>query len=79
MFKLNGVLDFLKNELNYTHSELLNFCNVVVDQEVHLIDLIDGICEDNDVMIKGSDIEVILGITNMRKLECEVVQYISLN
>ena len=29
MFKLENVLGYLKNVLNYTHSELLDFCNVV--------------------------------------------------
>jgi len=67
MFRLNEVLGFLKNELNYTHSQLLDFCNVI-----------DGVCKGDDVMVKGSDIEVILGIADMRKLECEVVQSIDL-
>tara|TARA_Y100000385_G_C13028560_1_gene609627 strand:+ start:47 stop:322 length:276 start_codon:yes stop_codon:yes gene_type:complete len=67
MFRLNEVLGFLKNELNYTHSQLLDFCNVI-----------DGVCKGDDVLVKGSDIEVILGIADMRKLECEVVQTIDL-
>ena len=68
MFRLNEVLRFLKNELNYTHSQLQYFCNII-----------DGDTSwGEDVMLKGSDIEVILGIADMRKLECEVVQSIDL-
>jgi len=66
MFRLNEVLRFLKNELNYTHSQLQYFCNII-----------DGDTSwGEDVMLKGSDIEAILGVENMRKLESEVVQSI---
>ena len=67
MFRLENVLGYLKNILNYNHSQLLDFCNVV-----------PGKCEGDDVMLKGSDIERYLGITEHRKLECEVVQHIYL-
>ena len=28
MFKLNGVIGYLKNVLNYTHSQILEFVNI---------------------------------------------------
>ncbi len=67
MFKLENVLGYLKNVLNYTHSQLLDFCNVV-----------DGECSGDDVFIKAIEIERYLGIPEMRKLECNVVQIINL-
>lgn len=65
MFRLNDVLGYLKNVLNYNHSQLLDFCNVV-----------DGITEGDSVMLKGRDIEEYLGVPTMRTLECNVVKII---
>ena len=67
MFKLENVLGYLKNVLNYTHSQLLEFVNII-----------PGECKGDDVMLKGSDIERYLGVAEHRKLECEVVQHINL-
>lgn len=66
MFKLVNVLGYLKNTLNYNHSQLLDFCNII-----------PGECKGDDVMLKGSDIERYLGIAEHRKLECNVVQHIN--
>ena len=67
MFKLNGVIGYLKNVLNYTHSQILEFVNII-----------PGECQGDDVMLKGSDIEKLLGVAEHRKLECDVVQHINL-
>ena len=65
MFKLNGVIGYLKNRLNYTYPQVLEFVNII-----------PGECWGDDVMLKGSDIERYLGVAEHRKLECEVVQHL---
>mgnify|MGYP001042557885 CR=1 FL=1 len=67
MFRLTDVLGYLKNVLNYSHSQLLDFCNVV-----------PGYPEGEDVFLNGMDIEKYLGVPTMRTLECEVVKIINL-
>ena len=65
MFNLSNVLDYLKVVLNYNHSQLLDFVNIV-----------PGKCSGDNVMLKGSDIEKYLDATEFRKLRCEVVQHL---
>jgi hypothetical protein len=65
MFNLSSVLDYLKVVLNYNHSQLLDFVNIV-----------PGKCNGDDVMLKGSDIERYLGVDEHNKLRCKVIMYI---
>lgn len=67
MFRLNDVLGYLKEVLNYSHSQLLDFCNVV-----------PGITKGDNVMLKGMDVEEYLGVSTMRALESRVVMIINL-
>tara|TARA_R110002153_G_scaffold66487_1_gene177620 strand:- start:2146 stop:2349 length:204 start_codon:yes stop_codon:yes gene_type:complete len=67
MFKLSGVIGYLKNVLNYTYPQVLEFINTI-----------PGECQGDDVMLKGSDIEKLLGVDELRKLECEVYRTINL-
>ena len=64
MFKLNGVLGFLKNRLDYTFPQVIDFCNTI-----------PGRMDGDDVWLDGDDIEKYIGHDNMMTLECEVVKY----
>jgi hypothetical protein len=66
MFRLHGVLGFLKHRLNYTFSQVLDFCNTIPGKN----DI------DSDIVwLDSNDIEKYIGSDIMRTLECEVVKY----